>query len=202
MKRHFSAENIEEAVDDISVLGLRRVGFCGCDGDRFLIEQGALSGHEIIAFAAVEETATDGRHFESIRHHKGGHGIERLGLRLFHDVGPDGKRDGGGVAGGHDFAWLVVPDPDAGDEMCGEALEPGVLVIVRRAGLAGGGCGEMEFLSDGRAGAEIEHVFQNAGDLSRDLRSKDPVFLGLVLIDDPSWSSRTLSTICWRTQTP
>ena len=97
--------------------------------------------------------------------------VERAGLVAeavggFHDVHPDGQREGGAVAALDGFFRLVEADPDGAGELRGVAGEPGVLEIIGGAGFAAAGFVEAEAL-DGGGGAAGGDFLEDVGNRPR-----------------------------------
>src|SRR5207244_4270774 len=94
-----------------------------------------------------------------------------LGARvgLVHEVDPD--RDGHAAAGDlvADRLGVVAPDPYADHQIGREAVEPNVLVVGARAGLAGGRATDRGRILCGTATDDaLHHVDHHVRDLGRD----------------------------------
>ncbi len=79
---------------------------------------------------------------------------------------------------------MIETDPGSGDEGTGVADKPGVAVIVGRAGFACGGFGEVEAAAQGLAGAVVDDVLEDAGDLEGDLGREDAAGFGFVFVEN------------------
>ena len=66
----------------------------------------------------------------------------RARVRLLHELDPDRDRDAAAGDLVADRRRVIAADPHARDEIGGEADEPDVAVVRRRAGLAGGGAAD------------------------------------------------------------
>ena len=96
--------------------------------------------------------AIDAREHDPLRHGEIAHRIRRR--RRLHELDPDRQRGARAGLAPAEEAALVVADPHAGDDVRREAHEPGVGLLVRRAGLAGERPAE---LARARAGAVRVH---------------------------------------------
>src|SRR6185369_4480283 len=88
--------------------------------------------------------------------------------RAAHEIRPDWKRDPRSGAACADTCRLVVTDPDPGDDCGVEANEPGIVIIVGRARLAGNGTMHTK-RARGCAGAAIDDVLEHRQHLKRHL---------------------------------
>ena len=97
----------------------------------------------VLEILDVARTAVDR---QRMRHAAQLHGVDAGGTAnssagqrrrgALHEVGPDRQRDARGVGLAADRRRLIEADPDAGDDRRREADEPGVVIVVGRAGLA------------------------------------------------------------------
>ncbi len=89
---------------------------------------------------------------------------------------------GAAVAAVHDHLRPVQPDPDARGELVGVADEPGVVIIVRGAGLSVGRSAVPRLSGIGR-GALVENLAEKVRNRRRDALGKDPSARGFVLVE-------------------
>ena len=91
----------------------------------------------------------------------------QLPCRPLHEVGPDRQRDARAVRVAADRRRLIEAHPDADDDRRRKPDEPGVAIVVGRAGLAADRSADAE-RARRRAGAALDDVAQHAGHLKRD----------------------------------